>query len=473
MVERIQRWTAWAGGPVSLGLILLVQLIMVVVFAVEPKAILGLIGAFAAAVAVLEWPLVGVAGLIVARLFSTGAIVFFRIGKMGIGPFEPALMLCAAALLVRAVTHRMDLWQRFPWRDPFILLSMWITLSLVWSADKGEGIGDVIPLILIVANTAVILTFVKTWDHFRWMMMAWVVGTLAVAVATLALDILGIQVGTVQFEAAAAGGRETGLGQQPNWYAMNLMFGILPAIGLALLERRAWLRVGWVLSAVFVTFMMAKSGSRGGIYALIIGVGLMAFAQPVFRKWALRFAVAIGAVFAIGISSDLGQSAVALTRIAGSTVYIQNNYRPMNWTACFEMFRDTWGVGIGAGSYQALLPQYNAYIASSLYDYPHGIFWEVMAHYGVIGVVLLLGMVAAVARSVFALVRQSKGTVAEVFAWIMPASMLGYAGWSWVEFTLVEKPFWEFLALYTALQLVVSRAQASGEALPAWPARQP
>jgi hypothetical protein len=50
----------------------------------------------------------------------------------------------------------------------------------------------------------------------------------------------------------------------------------------------------------------------------------------------------------------------------------------------------------------------------------------------------------------------------------MPASMLGYFAWSWVEFTLTEKPFWEFLALYTALYLIVKRLKAGDQSLPSW-----
>ena len=48
-----------------------------------------------------------------------------------------------------------------------------------------------------------------------------------------------------------------------------------------------------------------------------------------------------------------------------------------------------------------------------------------------------------------------------------PASMLGYVAWSFVEFTLAEKPFWEWLALYTALTLALQR----GERPPAWGAK--
>ena len=51
--------------------------------------------------------------------------------------------------------------------------------------------------------------------------------------------------------------------------------------------------------------------------------------------------------------------------------------------------------------------------------------------------------------------------------------MLGYAAWSFVEFSLTEKPFWEFLSLYTALYLIVGRLVAEGKSIPPLEARLP
>jgi hypothetical protein len=51
----------------------------------------------------------------------------------------------------------------------------------------------------------------------------------------------------------------------------------------------------------------------------------------------------------------------------------------------------------------------------------------------------------------------------------MPASMAGYFAWSFVEFSLDEKPFWEWLAVYTALHLIARRAaRGEGPAIPPW-----
>ena len=65
--------------------------------------------------------------------------------------------------------------------------------------------------------------------------------------------------------------------------------------------------------------------------------------------------------------------------------------------------------------------------------------------------------------------RDCRGTQAEVLAWAMPASMAGYFAWSFVEFSLDEKPFWEWLAVYTALHLAARRAkEPGGTPIPEW-----
>ncbi len=470
--QRIDAWTRWAGGPRGLFLIVLVQLAAVGVFVFEPKAVVAAVLGLIGVLVVLERPILGVGLLIAARLLSTGALVFFRIGRMGIGPFEPVLLLCLLALVVHAANHGVTLWRSWPWRGPFLVLVGWIGFSLLWSVEKRDGISELIPLMMVLANTMVILAFVRRWEDFRLMLWFWVGAAVMVGVLTIATDALGISTTSVTFKAAEGGGRETGLGQQPNWFAMNLMFIIHTCFGLAMVEKRTRVKVCLVVSGFFIFVMMLKSGSRGGAYATLIGGVLAALAHPLFRKWFARFAVATALIFAIGIVFDFGDTQKALTRIAGD-LSLRQNYRQLNWLTCLQMFMDTFGRGIGAGGYETLLPTYNNYVAQSLYTYPHGIFWEFLAHYGLVGLLLLCWLLLSIFHMAAELVRMSKGTEAEVFAWTMPAAMLGYAAWSFVEFSFTEKPFWEFLSLYTALYLIVRKYSKEGKQIPPFEATMP
>ena len=213
--------------------------------------------------------------------------------------------------------------------------------------------------------------------------------------------------------------------------------------------------------------MMLKAGSRGGAFATAIGgVGAALFHKE-FRRWFVRFMVGTVVIFMVGMKMDIMNSGRALGRIL-STLALGQNYRPGNWRACLGMFSDTLGLGIGAGGYTTLLPNYNYRLSTSLYDYPHGIPWELIAHYGVVGIALFSFLVYTVLKMVRDMAARTKGTEVEVFAWTMPATLAGYAGWACFEFTVTEKPVWEFLALYTALYLIVLRAEAEGRTLPPW-----
>jgi O-antigen ligase len=460
---------AWATQGSRTAAILTAQIAMVALFAIDPRLCLAVVGGLVSVIVVLEWPLLGIGLLLAARLLSTGATVFVRIGKIGLGPFEPALLLCLLALGLHAVLHGLPLWRSWPWRAPFLAIAGWVALSLLWSVSKTDGLAEVLPLCLVLANTLVILAFVRTWSGFRLMLLFWLGASVLTGILAITVDALGIATTDVVFKAAEGGGRETGLGQQPNWFAMNLMFIVHTSFAMVLVERRTLRRLALLCAGFFVFVMMLKSGSRGGAYATLIGGLLIAMAHPLFRRWFLRFSALTLVIFVLGIAFDFGDSAKALTRIS-TNLSLNQNYRQLNWLACLQMFRDTYGLGIGAGGYEALLPQYNSYLASSLYDYPHGIYWEVTAHYGAVGLLLFAWLVVSVLKMSASLVRLSRGSDAEIFAWSMAATLLGYAAWCWVEFTVNEKPFWEFLALYTALYLWVRRSRDAGMALPPWSA---
>lgn len=468
----MERWTNWAGGPWALGAILLVQVALVVSLAFDPRIAFAVVFAVLTVVVVIERPILGVAMLLVARLLSTGATVFFRVGRIGIGPFEPALVLCVGALIFHAIFHRRRLWRPWPWRVPFLALLVWVVVAMGWSVDRGDALSELLPMFMVIANAMVILSFVEEWSDFRLMLWAWIGACVLIGVLAITTDAMGIDVSDVTFKAAAGGGRETGLGQQPNWFAMNLMFVIHTCFGLALLERRRWLRWSLVGVGFFILVMMLKSGSRGGAYATLIGGLLAALAHPLFRKWFVRFAGVVVLVFMVGIAFDVGDSAKALTRIS-SNVSLEQNFRQLNWLVCIQMLFDTYGRGIGTGGYETLLPEYNNYVAQSLYDYPHGIFWQTIAHYGFVGLAIMIWIVVSVMRMARELIVLARGTEAEVLAWTMPAAMLGYVAWSFVEFTINDKPFWEWLALYTALYLIVKRYRAEGREIPPWTGRLP
>ena len=147
----VERWTSWIGGPFGLISALFVQVLLVGLMVVEPTISVALVFGAISVVVVLERPLLGVGLLIAARLLSTGATVFLRVGSIGIGLFEPALLLCLVGLVFHATLKGKTLWRPWPWRTAYLSLMGFIALSLLWSVDRGDGISELLPMFMVLA----------------------------------------------------------------------------------------------------------------------------------------------------------------------------------------------------------------------------------------------------------------------------------------------------------------------------------
>jgi len=446
----------------------LAQLVVLGIFTLEPILAMGAVFAFMLVTLVLDRPLWGVCLLIAARLMDTASNAFIQIGRTNIGTFEPALLMALAAVFVQVLRGRQKVFFDWPWRLPWFLFVGFAGLSIAWSANRSDGISEVISTLVVTANIVIILSMVRTTGDFLAVVYTWLAACVMIGVITTLGDALGFG-SSGPWEAAAGGGRETGLGQQPNWYAMNLMFIVHTAFGMAITQKRALYRWGLVAAGLFVFFNLMRSGSRGGAYSLVIGGAAISLVLPVFRKWFLRFIGVMGVLFLVLLSYDMGAVSKAYFRIWNALDQGVSYIRHLNWLTCVDMFLDTWGRGIGAGGYQDLLEHYNLKLFNSVYRYPHGIFWGLLAHYGVIGLLLAGWLVGILTKMVLDLTKWTKGSFLEIYAWTMPAAMLSYFAWSFVEFEYNEKPFWEWFTVYTALYLLVKRMVDKGESLPPMP----
>ncbi len=431
---------------------------------------IALVCGVAVVLVALRRPLIAVGLLIGGRLISTGSMSFLRIGKINIGLFEPVLLLALIALAVHAATRKQKLLHEFPWRNPILVLLGWQFLGLLWCTSVGGAAQEILAVGVIMATTTIILSFVKDYEGFRVVVSAWLISAVIIGLLAATTDWTGVGDVKDTWEVAAQGGRETGLGQQPNWFAMNLMFIVLTSFGMAATESRRWLRWVFVAAGFFVFFSQLRSGSRGGIYSLAIAMSLVGLGHPVARRWILRFGALALAVF-VGFSLfEGGSTSQAVNRVVmnlGTTW--GEDIRQQNWLVCLQMFAETWGRGIGPGGYEDLVADYNWRIYDSIHKYPHGIFWGVTAHYGVVGIGLAAWVFFAVVGMTRQLLRWTRGSALEIFAWIMPATMLGYALWSFVEFNFDDKPFWEFLALFTALYIYARGVHQAGGSFPGLP----
>tara|TARA_B110000037_G_scaffold207740_1_gene255014 strand:- start:378 stop:1562 length:1185 start_codon:yes stop_codon:yes gene_type:complete len=383
---------------------------------------------------------------------------------MNIGVFEPVLALSLLVLVYHVMVRKISVDVDFPWRIPLVVFAVWQFIGLFWAYQASTGIQEVVAVAIILTTATLLIIFVDTKERFVQLMIVWVAASVLVGVLSMATNFTEVSSTGQTWEIAEQGGRETGLGQQPNWFAMNLMFGVLTSFALAVYSRRRLYRVGFVIAGLIVFYTQLRSGSRGGMYSIVIGCGAMGLGNAIFRKWIVRFLAFVAILFAVQITFGDESTRKAFMRIwMNLDTLWGSDVRGRNWLACVHMFQDTWGRGIGAGGYATLIADYDWKIYSSIHRYPHGILWGLLAHYGVIGVFLFGVIVVRVKRMASETVAMAKGTRLEGLAWSMPATMLGYFIWSFIEFNFDDKPFWEFLALYTALYLILKRDQEDSD----------
>jgi len=447
------------GGGRMFAVIVAVQLALGGLMLLDFRLPVLTVLAVAVVVVALKWPLGAVAGLLAARIIGTASMSWMRIGSINLGLFEPVLALCLVALVYHAMVRRQSVLHTWPWRGPFLAFMGWQALGLFWCTQLGQGLQEFIASGIILVNCTLILTFVRSVEDYQKVFYAWIGASVMVGVLSMFTDLTGVGSSGSSWEIAAGGGRETGLGQQPNWFAMNLMFSVHTCFGFAVVTRKRALRWLLIAAGLYIFISQLRSGSRGGAYSLVIGGALVALAHPLFRRWMIRFAAVAAALFFFYVVIDGGSStSKAFTRIAMNVTNTWgSDVRELNWFASIQMFGDTWGRGIGPGGYPEMLADYSWKLYTSIHRYPHGIFWGLVAHYGVIGLAVAGWLLWSVFQMARDLVVRTKGTAVEIFAWTMPATMLGYIAWSFVEFSWDDKPFWEFLSVYTALYLAVCR----------------
>ena len=438
-------------GAAGIGIIAL-HLLAGALFFVDIRLPFVLLATVIGVVVALERPVWGIGLLVAGRLTSTGANAWVRIGKINLDLFEPALLLALGALLVHAARHQRPVWVDAPWRGPVLAFLGWQVISLLWSTAPSEALQEIVATSVFLLTTLVILSMIRTWNEIRTVLLVWIAASLCIGL----LSAVGVLATDSAFE-MAQGSRESGFGQHPNWFAMNLSFGVPISFGLALVEaqRKGGRPMGalLVLAGVVLFLAQMRSGSRGGTYSILLGGAAVALFHPTLRKLAIRLAVVLSVIIGIVVLSDLGDSSQAYGRILEAGTLLGKGVRPSNWSVCWQMFADTWGRGIGGGGYADLLARYDWWLYTSQYRYPHGIFWGILAHYGVIGLAILGWFCFGIVRMGQGLFRDTRGRPQQMVVLTMAASFLGYAAWSFVEFSYDDKPFWEFLALFTALAM--------------------
>ena len=455
-----QRALLWLG-------IAALQLLFFVLALIEPVLALAMITGILLFLLALRYPFAAVLLAVVARLTATNSLSI-RVGPIFLGAFEPLYVLAFIALMIRTVQQRRAQLRSFEGSTMMLAFLVWVSITLVWSPDRGEGVMLVIRLMIAFGLVWLISSEVRTPEKFYVTMWVWLVVSCCVGLAGVMLGTYESTVyGDVAFQAMSGGGRSGGLGQHPNWFAMAMSFGINPAFAMAYGEKVRTRRYILLGIALWLLLVAVSTGSRGAVWGTGLGSLYLALNNERLRLFLYRYWFVIAGMFGFALVFGFGNLTAGFVRVAtqGITTFWQGNVRFANWAVCYEMFVETFGMGIGAGGYAALVAEFNERLNLSIYAYPHGVFWDVMAHFGFLGLVFWGGFLWAVIRAFRRARQRVKGTVVELWLIGMFAGALGYWCHSCVEFHLEDKPYWAFLGIFIGLIVATEKMSEDPEAM--------
>ena len=312
------------------------------------------------------------------------------------------------------------------------------------------------PLLLLVVVSAL-----RTPQHLRWMLGAYLAGAVATAV-----------VGFGQTSADSADvGRLSGGIQDPNELAAALLPAVPIALfGMAVVTRRL-VRVSLVAALLVLAASLFMTGSRGGL----VGLGVM-FVAAIFLSGPLRQQVVLGMLVVTAVA------VIYYTLLAPPEVLWRLTHfsaeggsgRTDLWSVALQMYHDHPFLGVASDNFEVVEPSYtfSSINLSTLgildeTKVVHNTYLHVLVELGVIGLVLfaivILGAFVGGLGALRAL-RRSEDRKTEILA---RGLLIGFTGML-ASYTFIsgqyEKELWLLTGVAIGLR-TLARGQAAEGAL--------
>jgi O-antigen ligase len=278
------------------------------------------------------------------------------------------------------------------------------------------------------------------------------------------LPMTGLVEHSGHVEGSTGAERVSAFGQDPNYSAMLLSAALLISLGLNFGPRRVSNRaklVGLGLAGFFA-LAIVNTGSRGGLIALVAGIGCFALARARNPMDRLRSTgiVAVGfmAITYFVMTSYVMRKRIETTasgevKMAGREVLFPNL-----WNMFLEKPVNGWGPVnnyyevVVRGTELVLRPE-------QVSKDPHNLFLELLTSTGLLGTVPFLVALALCFRAAW---RARDGDYG-----VIPLSLMSVFLMANVSLNQVaHKPFWFFMAFALATQIRLGRSGTPGFSLP-------
>ncbi|HET8799089.1 MAG TPA: O-antigen ligase family protein [Thermoanaerobaculia bacterium] len=386
------------------------------------------------------------------------------------------VLLLFVALRVRHTAHPLAAAQQ-PVVVALALYALVVFATSVWAPQAtlvDERFAEVVKAIVICLLTA---TLAISWSTLRTAMGALVAAASALSAISIVqittgrfLDILGglvtPQEGAIydRLSLPRASGPPN---SDPNFYARILLLAIPPAIALALTARTRVARFAFAAAAAIITAATLLTYSRGAMLALAV-TALVLLAGLRVRPSHVAFAGAAMLAGMLLLPADVARRFLTLESLLPRESTFEYDAaiekRRLFARAGLAMFDAHPIAGIGAGHYGRDFPRFANEAGSTWINYhaagtlerPHGLFFEIAAETGLLGLAAFGGVLAAALVSLQRSRREARARgrpELETVAVALLAAILGYLAAS----AFLHETHFRYLALFLGFTVAAGR----------------
>jgi len=221
--------------------------------------------------------------------------------------------------------------------------------------------------------------------------------------------------------------------------------------------RRWYLLVALAGLTVLILYNAVQTGSRGGVMGICVTALLLLMLSRIRVRWFVLVLLVVGALAVFPIADQLAPQ----FRGGISLEDLKQDQRWGYWQMALRMMQDHPIIGVGTDNFFSLYSWYRVSPALMSPYYCHNIYLQMWAEAGILGLIAILSLVAAVALTYAKAVRGAsdeawRGLVAGLFA-----AFVGYAVFSGTCNTLHDQPFWVLMALSVVVARVTREEKLS------------
>ena len=275
-------------------------------------------------------------------------------------------------------------------------LLVWLLVSLAWAEVPGDSLWGMYMWTPPVLLFAMVVTRVRTEQHIRWLVIAFIAGATISVLIGLAMNGLSSSASAIDTATRQEGRLQGGAGD-PNVLAAGIVPAIVLAIALAVGVRTTAARIALGLTAFVLAAGLAATESRGGLIAMVITLA----AAIVVAKGRRAAIVAVTALLIGTAGLWFVNSPSGLERM--TTFDGGGNGRSDLWAVGADMARDHPLFGVGLSNFQDRARDYvtrprELQFVELIAENPHvahNTYLQLVAETGIVGLLLFLAVVGA------------------------------------------------------------------------------